>query len=147
MSLAMEKTIVPAPRQSREAALSITVVFTSARGTSAALKSAAALADTLSASISLVVLQVVPYPLPLASPPVLLDFSESQVRAIAEESPVETTVLLYLCRDAQVTLPMVLKPRSLVVIGGRKRWWPNPERSLARRLRRAGHDVIFTETE
>jgi hypothetical protein len=154
MSLAMEKTIAPQranlqppPGEGRDAALNITVVFTSVRGTSAALRSAAALAMTLGARINLVVLQIVPYPLPLTSPPVLVDFSEGQLRNIASESPVDTTVLLYMCRDRLVTLPAVLKPHSLVILGGRGRWWLNPERSLARTLRRAGHDVIFTETE
>jgi len=36
----------------------------------------------------------------------------------------------------------------LVVIGGRQHWWwPTQEKALARTLRRAGHEVIFTETE
>jgi len=45
------------------------------------------------------------------------------------------------------TLKAVLSQRSLVVVGGHKRWWPTPEKRLARKLRRAGHEVIFTETE
>ena len=40
------------------------------------------------------------------------------------DSPVETIVRLYLCRDRFETLQAVLRPRSLVVIGGRRRWWP-----------------------
>ena len=42
---------------------------------------------------------MVPYPLPLTSPPVLLDFSERQFRVLASQSPVETIVRIYLCRD------------------------------------------------
>jgi hypothetical protein len=30
---------------------------------------------------------------------------------------------------------------------GRKTYWPTWEESLVRRLRRLGHEVIFTETE
>ena len=37
--------------------------------------------------------------MPITSPPVLLDFSERRFRVLAEESPVDTTVQLYLCRD------------------------------------------------
>jgi hypothetical protein len=66
---------------------------------------------------------------------------------IAIESPVETIVRVFLCRDRLETLSMVLKPHSLVVVGGRGRWWPTAEERLARRLRRAGHEVIFEETE
>jgi hypothetical protein len=112
-----------------------------------ALSRASALADHLNAHISLLVPQVVPYPLPLESPPVLLDFSEPWLREIAAQSPVETSVRIYLCRDRVETLQSVLRPGSLVVIGGRKRWWPTREKSLARTLRHSGHEVVFTETE
>ena len=101
----------------------------------------------MGARITIVVPQVVPYPLPLTSPPVLLDFNERRFHVIASESPVETRVRLYLCRDRGRRSGNVLAPRSLVVVGGRKRWWPTREKRLARWLRRAGHEVIFTETE
>jgi len=65
---------------------------------------------------------------------------------IAGESPVETTVRLYLCRDSVETVKSALSPRSVVVVGGRKGWWRSTrEKRLARKLRRAGHEVIFTE--
>ena len=127
--------------------LNIEVVFTSFAATLAALKRAGSLASRLNARIRLVVPQVVPYPCPLASPPVLLDFNERRFRAIADESPVETTVQLYLCRDRWEALKEVLKPGSLVVVGGRKSWWPVVEKRLAKKLGRAGHDVIYTEAE
>jgi len=154
MALALEKLFVPAPgrpeaveAQDEETRLGVVVIFTSVEATVEALRRAGALASSLHARITLVVPQVVPYPLPLASPPVLLDFSERRFRVIAEESPVETTVRLYLCRDRMETLSAVLASHSLVVLGGRRRWWPTGEKRLARRLRRAGHEVIFTETE
>jgi len=130
-----------------EPGLNIDVVFTSVPATLAALKRAGSLASRLSGKITLVVPQVVPYQCPLTSPPVLLDFSERRFRVLAEESPVDTTVQLYLCRDKWDALALILKPRSLVVVGGRKRWWPTEEKRLARRLGRAGHEVIFVETE
>jgi hypothetical protein len=77
----------------------------------------------------------------------LLDFSERQFRVLAGQSPVDTVVRIYLCRDRMDALVQMLKPRSLVVVGGRRRWWPTEETRIARRLRRAGHEVIFTETE
>jgi len=60
---------------------------------------------------------------------------------------VETSVHIYLCRDRFETLASVLSPRSIVVLGGRKRWWPTREKSLASKLRKAGHEVVFKETE
>jgi hypothetical protein len=124
----------------------LSVVFTSFDATIAALKMAAALASGLSARITLVVPQVVPYPLALENPQVLLEFTHERLGVVATDIPVETTVRTYLCRDRLVTLSAVLKPGSIVVIGARKKWLPTREKTLARRLRRFGHDVILTET-
>jgi len=152
MALAFERTLNRAPSrpelglaEEAEPQLNIDVVFTSVEATLMALKKAAELANRLAARITLVVPQVVPYPLPLESPPVLLDWNERRLRVIAEESPVETTVQIYLCRDRLQTLCKVLKPHSVVVLGGFQRWWPTAESRLARHLRRAGHEVIVAE--
>jgi len=128
--------------------LNISVIFTSVVSTLAALRQAGELAACLSARITILAPQVVPYPLPLEKPPVLLSWNERRFRLIADESPVQTTVRLYLCRDEIETLKRVLNPKSLVVIGARGGWWPfTREKRMARTLRRAGHEVIFTESE
>jgi len=135
------------PLESHGPRIRVAVIFTSAEATLAALKRAGVLAGRLNAQLTLIVMQCVPIPYPLTSPPILLDFSERLLSEIASQCPVETTVRLYLCRDPWETLQEVLKPRPLVVIGGRRRWWPTREKRLARRLQRAGHEVIFTEAE
>ncbi|HYL34790.1 MAG TPA: hypothetical protein VEV17_02625 [Bryobacteraceae bacterium] len=154
MSLARDRILAPAvgrpespcggPQQSE---LHISVIFTAVESTLAALKHAGVLAGNLGARISLVVPQVVPYPLPLRNSPVAADFNERRFRVIAGQSRVETNVLIYLCRDRLETLRTALKPHSLVIIGGRKTWWPAPEKRLAAQLRRAGHEVIYSEME
>src|SRR5262245_55215219 len=104
--------------------LTIDVIHTSIDATLVALRKAAWLANRLSARITLHVFQVVPYPLPLESPPVLLDWSERRFHVITEENPIETKVNLYLCRDKEATIQKVLKPDSLVILGGKTRpWW------------------------
>jgi hypothetical protein len=138
---------VPARWEETESRLEVAVVFTSPAATLAAVRKAGVLACPLNAHISLLLPQVVPYPVPLESPPVLLDFSEHCLREIAAQSIVPTAVHIYLCRDAAGTLQSVLAPHSLVVIGGRKRWWPTREQKLARNLLRSGHEVIFIKTE
>jgi len=146
MSLAMERVLYPAVR-SEDLHLQIAVIFTTDEGTRAALRMAASLASGWTARVRILVAQVVPFPLPLASPPVLIDFNERRFQALAEQSPVETSVNLYLCRDRIETLLSALAPRSLIVIGGRKRWWPTAETRLAAALRRGGHDVLFAAGE
>jgi hypothetical protein len=149
MHTAFEQVLIPAPATKETSPrLNINVVFTSVDATLMALKEAATLANQLAAHITLVVLQIVPYPLPLTSPAVSADWNERRLRVIANKSAVETIIHLYMCRDRVETLLSVLKPGSLIVIGGRKRWWRRtPEKALAKTLRRAGHEVIFTGTE
>jgi len=154
MSLAIEKLLAPqVGRPTRpigeeaDQKLNVAVVFTSVESTLAALKEAGTLANSLGARITLVVPQVVPYPLPLESPPILVEFNENRFRVIASESPVETNVQVYLCRDRVELLLGMLSPNSLVVVGARKKWWPTSEKRMARRLRQAGHKVILMETE
>jgi hypothetical protein len=152
MALALERMIAPVTgvparpfAEETDSKLDISVVFTSVDATLRALKEAGDLASRLGGRITLIVPQIVPYPLPLASPPVLVDFNERRLRVIASNCRVETRVSIYLCRDPLETLKSVLKPHSLVVVGSRKRWWPTAEKRLAAELRRAGHEVVVTE--
>ena len=152
MSLILEKLLAPAPVQPEvprtgpaDSSLNISVVFTTVEATLAALRKAGTLATRLRARITLLVPQIVPYPLPLTSPPILLDFNERRFRLIAEEAHVETVVRLYLCRDRRDMLKRALEPHSVVVIGAQKHWWFTPEKRLARSLRNAGHEVVFEE--
>ncbi len=153
--LALERVVSPAAghpawpeTEQRNERLNITVIFTSVEATLAALRRAGALAGSLGARITLLALQVVPFPLPLESPPVLLDWNERRFRTIAGRSPVETTVRLYLCRDRIETVKSALGANSVIVIGGTASWWPfTAEKRLARALRRAGHEIVFAETE
>jgi len=152
MTLAMERIVAPvtgAPVRSFteevDSRLEISVVFTSVDATLEALKEAGHLARMLDGRITLIVPQLVPYPLPLASPPVLVDFNERRLRVLTENCRVDMRVAIYLCRDAWETLQSVLNPGALVVIGTPKRWWPTREKRLASKLRKLGHEVIVTE--
>jgi hypothetical protein len=155
MALELENMMVPISGHSAQVlsedskqALEIVVIFTAEASTLAALKGAGELADSLGARIKLVVPQVVPYPLSLDTPEVPLQISENHFRVLASNSKVETYVQIYLCRDRIDALRSLLKSESIVVIAGQKRWWwPTEDERLARKLRSAGHQVLFTEME
>ena len=131
MSLGVTKTFVPAtayPVKTGDEGpghrLNISVVFTSVESTLTALREAGKLADSLGARITLLVPQIVPHPLPLESPPVLMEFNEKRFRVMASQGPVETRVHIHLCRDRFQTLKSVLGPGSIVVLSGpARRWW------------------------
>jgi hypothetical protein len=128
---------------SQQATLEVVVLHTKITETLDALKTAAQLAQNLSARIRLLVLEVVPYPLPLHQPDVSLRYTQRRFRTLAENASIETTVDIHLVRDPQKILDSVLEPHSIVVMGARRAWWPMANRRMARRLERAGHQVVY----
>lgn len=137
----------PAPSRSLE----VIVLFTDIPSTLDALRFAAQLAQGLTARIRLLLIQSVPYPLPLDRPQCSMSFVEWQFRSLIDGYPVEsasrpvaTTAEVVLCRDAWQGLQAGLRRDSVIVIGRRGRWWPRIEDRLARRLRAVGHRVVRT---
>ena len=126
--------------------LEVNVIFTDPQATAAALKTAESFARDLGACIRMRAAIPVPYPLPVDKPPVPVSFTErllSDLVCHLEQGGLEPTIDLCLCRDRLGTLLRVLRPHSVVVIGGRKRWWPTAETRMAKALRSKGHRVVF----
>jgi len=119
------------------------VIFTDMPSTKAALSAAASMARGLGARITILVAQVVPYPLPLDEPAVPIEFTERQLERMASEQEEETAVEIHLCRSRNQTIRQAVGSASVVVIGGPKHWWPTPEKTLARLLRRDGRRVLL----
>jgi hypothetical protein len=131
------------PGRSRD--LSVCVPYTGADLTRAALAAVLALARNLGAHVSLVAVQVVPFPLPLDRPAVSPSLFEQELKALADrvEAPVDAHVVI--ARDREAAFDRAIAPGSLVVLATRKRWWPTPQAKLARSLARAGHSVALLE--
>ncbi len=124
----------------------ITVVFTTPKGTQAALRKAGSLAKGLGARIRLVSAFEVPIPFPLDKPPVLLEVLEQRHVNMVKDSGVdadEVEIDLFLCPDQKACLQDALKENSLVVVGGRPRRWWNRARTIERWLSRMGKQVVF----
>jgi hypothetical protein len=124
--------------------LVVNVVYTRFPRSADTLKVASSLAHGLGARVSVHFAHEVPYPLALKSPPVPVGFTEDRLLSLADTQTLDTTIQVYLCRDLTETIRRTLKPESVVVIGGPRRWWRTGEEKLARILRRDGHHVIFT---
>jgi hypothetical protein len=130
--------------------LQVTVIYTTPEGTLAALKAAGALANDLNARVGLIVTEVVPFRLPLDQPRVSVEFLKERQDSLVSEAGIEgeeVRVQICLCRDRKHTLRQVLAPRSLVVIGGRRKWWSSREQQLEKCLSRLGHHVIFVHAK
>jgi hypothetical protein len=128
--------------------LEVNVIFTDPEATATALKFAESFARDLGACIRLRAAIIVPMRLPLDQPPVSVRFAEELLSDLAcqlEQDAFQPTVHLYVCRDWAGTLVQVLKPNSLIVIGGREHRWPTPASRMSRILRAKGHRVLFVD--
>jgi len=128
-----------------EPRMDIIVVFTDEAGTRAALQMAYALSRKLRAYIRLFVPYEVPYTLPLHKPGVAVEFLAGQIRDLISTVSFGIEGHLHLCRDKRRALRLLLTPHSLVVVGGKKRWWQTSAQEIERSLRDDGHQVIFAQ--
>jgi hypothetical protein len=133
-------------RRSADGRLDAHVIFTSHVATLAALRWVARLGNRLATRPIVLMFYVVPYTLPLDWRAVPEGFLEGRIRTLKAETAVEFSVRIYLCRNSRQSLRQVLRPGSLVVVGGRKRWWPTDEQRLAGRLRKQGHQVFLVDS-
>ncbi len=127
--------------------IDITVVHTHARATLRALKTAAQLTRGLAADIRVLVLQVVPYPLALETPDVPVEFTQQRLTEMVSRVNAAVHLEIHVGRDRRLMLESAIKPGSVVLLGGRRRWWPTPASRVARLLERLGHEVIATGSE
>ena len=133
------------PRAPADGRIEIAVVFTDACGGFAAMQLAEGLAQQLGACLKLIMPYEVHYSLPLEAPPVMTEYLESQLHDLAAMTGMKVEAQVCLCRDKRIALNQALAPNSLIIVGGKKRWWSTPAQKLAQALESDGHHVIFAE--
>jgi hypothetical protein len=129
--------------------LEVNLIFTNQQVTVRALETVESLARDLGACIRLRATIVVPYPLAVDESPVSIPFLERSLFDMIsrlERDGFKATAHLYVCRDRDKALLQVLEPNALVVIGGKRRWWPTDATRLARTLGSQGHRVVFVDS-
>jgi hypothetical protein len=124
---------------------SVNVLFTKPDETLEAVRVASAIGRAMAVPLTVTHLRAVPYPLTLETPtglsPAETDAFVERVRA----EGIDVRVRVYLCRDADDMLPKAFKEHSVIVIGGRRSWWPTWYERMRRRLEAAGHFVVFVD--
>ena len=128
--------------------LSLNVVYTSPESTAVALSAAASLAEDMEPTIHVRAMIPVPRQHPI-------DYAFGAAQAITRVvsdllqrvgiDRCKYVLHVYICRNRIDTLLTVLRPSSLLVIGGRKRLWPTLETRISRIMRSAGHSVAFVD--
>jgi hypothetical protein len=126
--------------------LEVVVLHTDIRETLEALKAAANLAQGLAARIRLLVPQIVPASMPMDRPELPLGHAWRRFQTLASGTKIKTYVDIRRGRDKNEILESVLKPGSVVVLGGKRPRWPGKVGFLAHRLEKMGHHVVFAGT-
>jgi len=123
----------------------VSVLFTTEEETLAAARVAAVLARAMAVPMTIVHCRAVPYPLSVDAPVgVSPAESDAFIRRLQSEG-VDARVRVFLCRDRENVAPKAFRRHSLIVVGGRRRWWPTASERWRRRLEAAGHFVLFTD--
>jgi hypothetical protein len=120
----------------------VVIPYTSPELTEAALRHAGACTD-LNVHVSLVDIQVVPFPCPLDHPPIDKEFSRQRLCDLLAQSGLPGRADVLYARNWVEGFRRVLPAQSLVMLGGKKRWWPTREDKLARGLLKVGHQVML----
>jgi len=124
------------------AGLRVVIPYTTSELTKAALRHAGVCTD-LNVHVSVVDIQIVPFPCPLDLPPIDKEFSEQRLRELLRESQLPGSAEVLYARDWLDGFRRVLEPKSLVILGTKKRWWRTREEKLACALVKAGHQVML----
>ena len=128
----------------------ITVISTTAKGTLAALKTAARLAKNIDAPITLAMVQVLRPHLSLDAPPPVIESIEKRAFELVSDAGIReqaVTIQIWFCHDRNKCLRQALSPRTLAVVGGTKHWWQRGERKLEEWLCREGFPTIFADVD
>ncbi len=123
----------------------VSVLFTSADGTLAALRVAEDLARAGHGEVRLVDFRVVPLGAPIDAPPGRSRIeTEGFLDRLAAEG-IDAHVNVYVCRDIREAIPIVFDRQSLIVIGARRRGWRTRAERWRRILEGFGHLVLLVD--
>ena len=122
----------------------VAIPYTTAKLTLQALRHAGAGTD-LNLHVSLVDIQVVPFPCPLDQPLIDRKFSERRLRNLFVQTNLPGTTGIVYARDRLEGYRQALAEASLVILATKKRWWRTREQKLARSLQKAGHHVMLLQ--
>jgi hypothetical protein len=113
----------------------------------AVLKRAALLTAGLNATIRLIAVHSLPYPLPFRCPASVHAQLVEQLVDLASRSPLRVDAQVVLARYQDEGFRHVLKPHSVVLIGARKQLWRTREERLACSLAQEGHQVSLVHID
>lgn len=127
--------------------IEIMVPFTEWAVTEAVMKRAAVFTAKLNASLMLVAVHTIPYPLPFGCPALVHAHLVDQLIDLASRCPLPVSPQVVLARSREEGFRHALKPGSTVLLGTRRRLWKTSEQRLAAALAHDGHHVALVHVE
>ena len=128
-------------------AIEIVVPFTEWAVTEAVMKRAVAFTAKLNASLMLVAVHTVPYPMSFGCPALVHAHLVDQLIDLASRCPLPVNPQVVLARSCEEGFRHALKPESTVLLGTRRRLWKTSEERLGMALARDGHHVALVHVE
>jgi hypothetical protein len=119
------------------------VLFTGFVETLRAVRVASQLASATRGDVTVIHFRPIGFLMPLDHPSGLSPVETDAFKARLAAVDCDARVRVCLCRNAREALRSVLDRHSLVVIGGRRRWWPTPSNHWRRMLEAEGYVVVF----
>lgn len=123
----------------------VSVLFTTEEETFAAARIAAVLARAMAVPLTIVHCRAVPYPLSVDAPVGVSPAESDAFTRRLQSEGIDARVRVFLCRDREHVVPKAFRGHSLIVVGGKRRWWPTESERWRRRLEAAGHFVLFAD--
>ena len=123
----------------------VSVVYTTVEDTLEAACIGAALARAMGVPLRVVHFRKVPRQVPVDQPDGLSPIETTAFAARLREEGITARIRVYLCRDEAMTIPFAFSPNSIIVVGGRRSWWPTRAERWRDALEGAGHFVVFVD--
>ena len=133
----------PGPESTTCAPRQVYVLFTSPEETLGAVRVAGRLASAMGGGVTVIHFRSIGFGSPLEHPAGLSPVETEAFRARLAAEDCDARVRVCLCRDARQAIRSVIDGRSLIVIGGRRGWWPTPSTRWRRMLEAQGYLVVF----
>lgn len=121
------------------------VVYTTLEDTLAAARVAGDFAKALEVPVTIIHFRPVPFPLPVDEPTGMSPVETEEFLTCLQAEGLDVRVRVCLCRDARQAIPSAFQSHSLVVVAGRRSWWPTESERWRRTLEAAGHFVVFVD--
>jgi len=123
----------------------VSVVYTTVDATIGAARIASELANAMRVPLRVVHFRTVPRQVPVDQPDGLSPIETTAFFERLRAEGIAARVRVYLCRDEARTIPFAFRPNSIVVIGGRRSWWPTQAERWRHALEAAGHFVMLVD--